>query len=121
MYERTLDYLSKMYELCADIGEFVQEMAIDEFLRDKRTQNAVAMSLIALGEVANTLYQKDPTFIQSNPDIAWKYMRGMRNVIAHGYFSLDLEVVYHTATQSIPTLATQLQSIMTTLSTRADN
>ena len=121
MHERTPDYLAKMHELCADIGEFVQGMAIDEFLRDKRTQNAVAMSLIALGEVANTLYQKDPEFIQANSDIAWKYMRGMRNVIAHGYFSLDFEVVYHTATQSIPTLATQLQNIIDTLLTQTDN
>lgn len=58
-----------------------------QFISDKRTQNAVAMSLIALGEItANTIYQKRPEFIENNVQIPWKYMRGMRNIIAHGYF-----------------------------------
>ncbi|MDO4223523.1 MAG: DUF86 domain-containing protein, partial [Acinetobacter sp.] len=90
---RSIDYIAKMIELCNDICLFVEGMDEMTFLADKRTQNAVAMSLIALGEVANKIQQKAPQIIDEFPHIAWKYMRGMRNVIAHGYFELDFVVV----------------------------
>ena len=111
MYERTPDYLNKMIELCQDIALFIEGIPHDEFMRDKRTQNAVAMSLIALGEIANTIYQKDPEFIENNAQIPWKYMRGMRNIIAHGYFELDFNIIYQTAERSIPELLKQLKDI----------
>nr|WP_286130455.1 hypothetical protein [Enhydrobacter aerosaccus] len=48
MYKRTPDYLNKMIELCQDIALFIEDISHNEFMGDKRTQNAVAMSLIAL-------------------------------------------------------------------------
>lgn len=112
MYERTPDYLNKMIELCYDIGWFIEGIELEEFLTDKRTQNAVAMSLIALGEIANTIYQKDPEFVTAHAQIPWKYMRGMRNIIAHGYFQLDFTIIYQTAERSIPDLLQQLKQII---------
>ncbi|BFL69470.1 DUF86 domain-containing protein [Moraxella osloensis] len=111
MYERTPDYLNKMIELCQDIALFIEDIPLDDFLNDKRTQNAIAMSLIALGEIANVIYQKDPEFIENHSEIPWKYMRGMRNIIAHGYFELDFNIIYQTAINSIPTLLSQLEQI----------
>lgn len=111
MYERTSDYLQKMLELCQDIAFFIDGISLEVFLMDKRTQNAVAMSLMALGEVANVIYQKDQEFVENNAQIPWKYMRGMRNLIAHGYFQLDFMVVYQTAERSIPELSVQLSEI----------
>lgn len=97
-----------MIGLCQDIALFVEGMDLEGFLNDKRTQNAVAMSLIALGELANNLHQKFPVFIETYPHIPWKYIRGMRNVIAHGYFELDFVIVFETAITSIPQLQQQL-------------
>lgn len=39
-------------------------------------------------------------------------MRGMRNIIAHGYFELDFEVVYETASNSIPELLNQIDELI---------
>lgn len=112
MHERTPDYLQRMHDLCADIQSFIDGIELAEFLADKRTQNAVAMSLLALGEVANSIHQKDLAFIEQHPQIAWKPMRGMRNIIAHGYFELDFVVIYETASQFIPPLQTQLADLI---------
>jgi uncharacterized protein with HEPN domain len=84
---------------------------LDEFLNDKRTQNAVAMSLIALGEIANVIYLNDLEFVENNSQISWKYMRGMRNIIAHGYFELDFKIIYQAAERSIPELLLYLKEI----------
>lgn len=60
MNERSLDYLLKIKQLCLDMQAFVDGLDKDEFLDDKRTQNAVAMSLIAMGEIVAVIGHKDP-------------------------------------------------------------
>jgi uncharacterized protein with HEPN domain len=49
-----------------------------------------------------------PAFVEDHPHIAWKNMNGMRNRVAHGYFDINLDVVWDTATSAIPTLNTDL-------------
>ena len=109
---RIPDYLKKIHQLCLDVQAFVEGIPLEDFLDDKRTENAVAMSLIAMGEIASVLNHKYPEFIEQNKQIPWKYMRGMRNIIAHGYFELDFEVVYETAITSIPELFSQIEALL---------
>ncbi|WP_396438018.1 DUF86 domain-containing protein, partial [Limnohabitans sp.] len=45
-------------------------------------------------------------------EIPWRSMRGMRNRIAHGYFDIDLAVVWGTLQTALPTLKVQLDSIV---------
>lgn len=112
MNERTLDYLEKIRQLCVDTQTFIEGLDLDEFLDDKRTQNAVAMSLIAMGEIATVLHHKDPVFVATYNDIPWRYMRGMRNIIAHGYFELDFHIVWETVQSSLPELLVQIEDIL---------
>lgn len=50
--------------------------------------------------------------MQTNQQILWKYMRGMRHMIAHEYFELDLVMVFETATKSIPALQEQIKILI---------
>lgn len=109
---RVPDYLDKIRSLCLDIQAFVEGIPLEDFLNDKRSENAVAMSLIAMGEIATVLSHKYPEFIEQHKHIPWRYMRGMRNVIAHGYFELDFVVVYETAITSIPELLIQIKALI---------
>ncbi|WP_273395595.1 DUF86 domain-containing protein [Actinobacillus porcinus] len=109
---RLVDYLEKLHQLCLDIQAFVEGVPLEDFLDDKRTENAVAMSLISLGEIATVIHHKYPDFPEQHKQIPWRYMRGMRNIIAHGYFELDFEVVYETAIDSIPELQEQIEALL---------
>jgi len=62
----------------------------DNFLEDKRTQQAVIMSLIIIGEAATKVMDGYTDFSQAHPEVPWHNMRGMRNRIAHGYFDINL-------------------------------
>jgi len=75
-----------------DVLDFVEGMNKDDFLTDKRTQQAVVMSIIILGEAATRIMDRHPDFAEAHPEIAWRAMRGMRNRIAHGYFETDFSV-----------------------------
>jgi uncharacterized protein with HEPN domain len=82
-----------------------------DFLEDKRTQQAVIMSLIILGEAATKVMDGYAEFTLTHPEIPWRSMRGMRNRIAHGYFDINLDVVWDTVQTALPDLLSKLTSV----------
>jgi uncharacterized protein with HEPN domain len=94
-----------------DACSFVEGSGKEEFLADKRTQQAVIMSLIIIGEAVTKLMDRYPEFTDQHPEIPWRSMRGMRNRIAHGYFDINLEVVWDTVLSALPELLDRLSAV----------
>lgn len=65
-----------------------------------------------IGEIASRIAEKEPAFVAEHPEIPWAAMRGMRNRITHGYFELDLKVVWDTVHRAVPQLAKQLPGLL---------
>ncbi len=107
---RLEDYLDHMRQAAADACGFVDGLSKGDFLADKRTQQAVVMSLIIIGEAATKVMDGYATFTQAHPDVPWRSMRGMRNRIAHGYFDINLDVVWETAQTALPNLLQLLRT-----------
>ncbi len=105
---RMPDYLEHIRQATADACAFVDGMSLIDFLADKRTQQAVVMNLIIIGEAATKLLQDYPEFVEQHADIPWRSMKGMRNRIAHGYFEINLEVVWETTQTALPALLKDL-------------
>jgi Uncharacterized conserved protein len=82
------------------------------FERDKRTQQAVVLNLLLIGEAASRISEGAPGFVAAHPEIPWAPMRGMRNRIAHGYFELDIKVVWDTVGSALPALSRQLPGLL---------
>ncbi|WP_374361912.1 DUF86 domain-containing protein [Pseudoduganella danionis] len=99
---RLSDYLEHMWEAASDACSFVDGMSKDVFLADKRTQQAVIMSVIIIGEAATKVMDGYVEFSLAHPEIPWRAMRGMRNRIAHGYFDINLDVVWDTVQLALP-------------------
>lgn len=49
-----------------------------------------------------------PWHTLAHPEVPWRAMRGMRNRIAHGYFDINLEVVWETVQTALPELLRKL-------------
>ena len=107
---RLLDYLDHMQRAATDACSFVEGLTKDDFLADKRTQQAVIMSLIIIGEAATKVMDGYTRFTQTHPQVPWRSMRGMRNRIAHGYFDINLAVVWDTVQTALPALIEQLSA-----------
>ena len=110
-YDRKSSYLNHIYQAAVDACSFVQGLSKADFLADKRTQQAVIMSLIIIGEAATRIMDHYVEFTQEHSIIPWRSMRGMRNRIAHGYFEINLEVVWETVQTALPDLLSQLSNI----------
>jgi uncharacterized protein with HEPN domain len=109
---RLSDYLDHMQQAASNACSFIEGMGMDEFLTDKRTQNAVVMSLVIIGEAASKVMDHYSDFTSQHPEVPWHNMRGMRNRIAHGYFDINLEVVWETVLTALPELLKKLPSVL---------
>ena len=105
---RLSDYIEHIRQAATDACDFVQGMEKSRFLEDRRTQQAVIMSLVIIGEAATKVMDNHGEFFQSHPEVPWRSMRGMRNRIAHGYFEINLDLVWETVRTALPELLKNL-------------
>ncbi len=108
---RLPDYIDHIQQAGADACAFVEGLGKDDFLADKRTQRAVIMSIIIIGEAATKVMDGYTEFTQSHPEVPWRSMRNMRNRMAHGYFDINLDVVWETVQEWLPELLKQLPAV----------
>jgi uncharacterized protein with HEPN domain len=108
---RLPDYLAHIQQAAIDACSFVEGLGKDEFLADKRTQQAVIMSLIVIGEAAAKVMDGYVEFTFAHAEVPWRSMRNMRNRMAHGYFDINLDVVWETVQEWLPALLNQLLSV----------
>jgi uncharacterized protein with HEPN domain len=102
-------YLDQMRQAASDAQNFVDGLNKEDFLADKRTQQAVIMSMV--GEVVTKVMDRYPEFSDQHSEIPWRSIRGMRNRFAHGYFDINLDVVWDTVQTALPQLLQQLSNI----------
>jgi uncharacterized protein with HEPN domain len=95
------DYLQDIYDAVNDVATFIEGMTYQDFLKDKKTINAVIRSIEVIGEASKQL----PKAVRDkNPSIPWKKISGMKNKVIHEYFGVDIEIVWKTAKKQIPAL-----------------
>ncbi|TSC91757.1 MAG: hypothetical protein CEN90_221 [Parcubacteria group bacterium Licking1014_17] len=87
------------------IVEHIGDVNRDEFLKNKLLQDAVIREIEIVGEASNRL---SSGFHESNKHVPWDKIIGMRNMLIHGYFEVDLEEVWKTIQKDIPELGKAL-------------
>lgn len=95
--------LQKIVQYCDEAKEMLVQSGNTEagFMKNKACRYASAMCLMQIGELSNRL--SDTAKVQMSI-ISWNSIRGMRNVLAHDYMSVDWNVIWETVTQNLPVL-----------------
>lgn len=109
---RLKDYLEHMQEAMARIRQYTCNLDKSAFLDNALIQDAVIRNLEVLGEAAHNIETLFPAFAQQTPFIPWDEMYWMRNRISHGYFSVDLEIIWNTLQHDLPALEAQINSLI---------
>lgn len=79
------------------------------FERDELIQTWIVHHLQVIGEAAAGL---DMKFQDKHPTIPWKEIVGMRNVLVHGYFDVDLDIVWEVVEKELPNLKSEIQRLI---------
>ena len=107
------ELIGHMVEAAGQAVTYVEGLSKEDIRTDKRTQQAVILNLIILGEAATKLMDRYPEVAAANAAIPWQSMRGMRNRIAHGYYDINLDVVWATVSVALPDLVVGLSRVST--------
>ena len=111
MEDRLRQYLSRIEASAENAVRYAAGMTHGEFLADEKTQQAVAMNLLLIGEAVASIVERFPEFVGSHAEIRWSAMRGLRNRIAHDYFGLDFQVLWRTVQLELPLVMDKLRAI----------
>jgi len=102
------DYIEDIFASIGDIASFIEGMTKDDFLGDRKTINAVIRSFEVIGEATKKI---PAPFKKKHPSIPWKKMAGMRDKMIHEYFGVDLDILWQTAKEDIPTLCNPIDML----------
>jgi len=101
MIDRDKTHLERMMDEVEFITKTISGISKDTFLGDSLLQHGICMSIITIGECANHLSDE---FIDKYNEVPWTKVIAVRNMVAHVYWQLDMELVWRAATINIPEL-----------------
>jgi len=119
--QRLPDYLGHILEAIERIQTYVADVDEVGFLASKIIQDAVIRNLEVIGEASRNIERVHPEFAAAHPELPLALANDMRNALAHGYFKVDLEIVWKTIQSNLPDLHAQITEVSTTLSRNSDH
>ena len=102
--QRLIDYLGHILEAIERIQSYVAAVDDVGFLSSKIIQDAVIRNLEVIGEASRNIERVHPEFAAAHPELPLALANDMRNALAHGYFKVDLEIVWKTIQSDLPDL-----------------
>ncbi|MGH2410547.1 MAG: HepT-like ribonuclease domain-containing protein [Chloroflexota bacterium] len=114
---RDTDTLRQIVRACGLIEAFRVGLTFDAFAQDAKVWSATQYQILVIGEAAHRL---SDAFLALHADIPWKDIQDMRNVLAHAYDLVRLDIVWHTATVDIPQLRARLLPLLAALGATDD-
>jgi len=101
-------YLLHVRDACDRILEYTTGGS-DAFRKDARTQDAVIRNIEIIGEAVKNLSDE---LRDANPDVPWKRMAGMRDRMIHGYFGVDIDLVWEVVETHVPELRGRVERLL---------
>jgi uncharacterized protein with HEPN domain len=99
-------YLEDILEAAKAIRRFTDGVSLDGFKSNEEKYEAVNRKFEIIGEAARRL---SPEARNLFPEIPWKLVTAMRNILIHDYDDVDLNVVWDTAQRDLPSLISHLE------------
>lgn len=102
-------YLQHILEAIQAIEEYLQGIDYDRFMSNRMVQDAVIRRIEVIGEATKNLSLE---IRRKYDDVPWQKIAGMRNRLIHGYFGVDLDAVWDTATRDVASLRAKVEQII---------
>lgn len=113
--QRLADYLEHVLTAIERIERYIVDCDELAFLTSELVQDAVIRNLEIVGEACHNIETHYPDFAVSHPDLPLAFAYQMRNAVAHGYFRVDLEIVWKTVQNDLAPLYQQVRALRATL------
>ncbi len=102
-------FLEEVRESCARIRRYTAGFDFERFVADEKTADAVVRNLIVIGEAVKNL---PLDFKQQHPEIEWRKIAGLRDIVVHEYFGIDEDILWDVIHTKIPELEKAIDNIL---------
>lgn len=102
-------YIDHIFHSIDRIKSYLKDKDYQSFSQDFLTQDAVVRQLEIIGEATKRISRE---FRDNYPQVPWSDMAGMRDILIHDYIDVDTDIVWKTASESIPELEGLLRSLI---------
>ena len=109
---RVQDYLEHARLAIERIQRYTADLDQASFLRNEMVQDAVIRNIEIIGEAANNITKCDPEFAREHDEIPWAVIYAMRNRVSHAYHKVDVEIVWKTIQDDLPSLHRQIVALL---------
>ena len=110
MFEDDEIRLKHLLDAAIEAVDFTKEHIRADLDNDRKLSLALVRLLEVIGEAARGITTE---FRREHPELPWKSMIGMRDRLIHGYFNVNLDVVWETVKNDLPNLIVKLKKIIT--------
>ncbi len=110
--QRLQDYLAHIIQDTQRIHHYTEEIDEVGFLVNELVQDAVIRNIEIIGEASNSIDKYHQDFANLHPELPLVFAYEMRNAVAHGYFKVDLEIVWKTIKNDLPELEQQTKIVL---------
>ena len=112
MRKQISSYLEDILKYSRHIISQSSALTRDQFEKDFNAQLSLIRCLEVIGEATKRLRDADATFYERNPDVPWKSMARMRDLLIHHYEEANLDIVWDTIKKDIPVLEMKAKKIL---------
>jgi len=110
-FDRTARTLQEFLDF-AEVGARLVARGKDDYDHDEMLRLAAEALLHKLGEAVARLERDDPELVAEHPEVSWRAMKGIRNLVAHDYGAVDYEIVWTALQQNLPQEAAHVRRIL---------
>jgi uncharacterized protein with HEPN domain len=101
--------IAHILESIALIEKYSADKSFDDFINSQQLQDSIAHRLQIIGEAIKNI---DDDLKTRHPEIPWRQIAGMRDIIVHEYFGIDNELTWSVITNDLPTLKNQIDKLL---------
>jgi uncharacterized protein with HEPN domain len=108
-HRRDSVFIAQMVEAAEAALEFTEGQTAESLAGDRLVAFAVVRAIQLVGQAARRVSEQ---LQATHPEIPWREMIGMRNIVVHDYADVDLSLVWKTVREDLPGLIERLQAIL---------
>ncbi|MEO0107729.1 MAG: DUF86 domain-containing protein [candidate division WOR-3 bacterium] len=102
-------YLEDIADAAAAIRKFTAGITKDDLVADRKTRDAVVRNLEVIGEAVKKLPEAQRS---RYPDVAWRRIAGLRDILIHDYFGIDMDIIWEVIQTKLPVLARRVREML---------